>query len=170
MHKKEIISDWFYRYNNDIYNFLIYYTGKTDMEDLVQEVFIKALKRLHQFDGRSSPKTWLFTIARNTAIDEMRKQKRQKSEETVELNDRIVMIDEQSPIDILLEDESKRELYKLVRSLKRNYRDVIILRGIEQLTIKETATILNWSEDKVKSTYSRALKALRLRRGGAVNE
>ncbi|MGM8214586.1 RNA polymerase sigma factor [Bacillaceae bacterium W0354] len=170
MHRKKLISDWFNQYSHDIYNFLIYYTGQTDMEDLVQEVFIKALKGIDKFDGRASPKTWLFSIARNVAIDEMRKLKRKKINETVELTNDMLIIDQTTPFEILQENEAKKELYKLILSLKQNYRDVLILRGIKELTTKETAIILSWSEDKVKKTYSRALKALRLSRGGSINE
>lgn len=80
---RETISEWFYLYSNDVYNFLVYYTCTTDVEDLVQEVFIKAGRGLHSYKNQASPKTWLFTIARNTAIDEARK-KRQRLAKTVQ--------------------------------------------------------------------------------------
>ncbi|MFC0472450.1 sigma-70 family RNA polymerase sigma factor [Halalkalibacter kiskunsagensis] len=67
------ISDWFYQYSNDIYHYLLYRFGSTDVEDLVQEVFIRAMMGYDSFRSDSSPKTWLFTIARNVAIDENRK-------------------------------------------------------------------------------------------------
>lgn len=80
MSKKEIISTWFYEYSDDIYQFLYYRLSSKhyDVEDLVQEVFIKALRSIEDFQGKSSPKTWLYSIAKNVATDAIRKKKRDK--------------------------------------------------------------------------------------------
>jgi RNA polymerase sigma factor (sigma-70 family) len=159
------ISDWFYQYNKDIYHFLIYYTGSADIEDLVQEVFYRAIKGIDSFQENSSPKTWLFGIARNVGLDEIRKKKRSKIRKTLagrELEDR----KEKSPENILQFNEQNKILYEAIHSLKRNYRDVIILRGIKEFTVPETANILNWNENKVRITYHRALKALQKKKEG----
>src|SRR5690625_6343817 len=74
---EELITDWFDAYADDIYRFLVHYMSTTDVEDIVQEVFIKAIDRYDLFNGESSPKTWLISIARNLAIDEARRKKRQ---------------------------------------------------------------------------------------------
>jgi RNA polymerase sigma-70 factor, ECF subfamily len=163
------ISNWFASYSNDVNNFLVYYTGMRDVEDLVQEVFIKAIKGLDRFKGDAEPKTWLFSIARNVAKDEFRKRKAKMSKDT-QLVDAIFEInDEDTPESIAQSNEIKKELYKAIQSLKDNYREVLILRGIEQLSIKETAVILNWSEGKVRTTYHRALKVLKSE-GGLLHE
>jgi len=75
MDKNDLIEQWFLRYGDDIYKFLVYYTGNRDVEDLVQDVFLKALGSVGSFEVRSQPKTWLLTIARHTAIDHARKQR-----------------------------------------------------------------------------------------------
>ncbi|GAA0454279.1 RNA polymerase sigma factor [Alkalibacillus silvisoli] len=170
MSKKETVSDWFYQYNHDVYNFLIYYTGRRDPEDLVQEVFIKAIKGLDKFDGKSSPKTWLFSIARNVAIDDIRKLKRRGMDQNVDLDEAYNIGHHITPDKIVQEDEEKQELYKAINSLKSNYREALILRGIKELSVSETASVLNWSNQKVRTTYSRALKALREAQGGFQNE
>jgi RNA polymerase sigma-70 factor (ECF subfamily) len=69
------IEKWFLEYGSDVNHFLVYYLGQNNVEDLVQDVFIKALKGLPNFEGRAGPKTWLFAIARNVAIDFERKKK-----------------------------------------------------------------------------------------------
>ncbi|TYS17513.1 RNA polymerase sigma factor [Rossellomorea vietnamensis] len=153
------ISEWFYRYNKDIYHFLIYYTGSSDIEDLVQEVFYRAIKSIDTFKEQSSPKTWLFSIARNVGIDEIRKKKRIKLRHALlekEFEDK----KEKSPESILHLNEQNKILYQTIHTLKRNYRDVIILRGIKEFSVSETAQVLNWSENKVRITYHRALLAL----------
>ncbi|MCM3600983.1 RNA polymerase sigma factor [Robertmurraya korlensis] len=152
------ISEWFYLYNKDIYHFLIYYIGSSDVEDLVQEVFIRAIKGFDTYQQKSSPKTWLFSIARHVGMDEMRKRKR------VRMKQKLLFWEEhtemKTPENILHLNENNRILYQAIQSLKANYRDVIILRGIKELSVSETASILHWNENKVRITYHRALKAL----------
>ncbi|NEU31944.1 RNA polymerase sigma factor [bacterium LRH843] len=163
------ITEWFHEYSNDILNYLIYYTGRTDVEDMVQEVFIRALRRIHTFNELSSPKTWLLSIARNIAIDEMRKQKKETDKQQKLLHFHRES-NHKSPEDIYRLNETNKEIYQTIQTLKQNYRDVLILKGIKELSNKETADILHWSENKVSVTYNRALKALEKRIGGLYDE
>ena len=75
------------------------------------------------------------------------------------------IIQGENPETVLELNERQKELCRAIQSLKSNYRDVIVLRGIKDLSIQETATILTWSENKVRITYHRALKALQKERG-----
>ncbi|MHC0037019.1 RNA polymerase sigma factor [Pseudoneobacillus sp. C159] len=153
------ISEWFQDYSNDIYQFLIYYLGTSDVEDIVQEVFFRAIKKMNAFEEKSSPKTWLFSIARHVAIDEIRRKQRMRVKSLI-LMEKQAEIEINTPEHLLQLSESKKELLEAIRTLKTNYRDVIVLRGIKELSIEETAKILNWKEDKVRLTFHRALKAL----------
>ncbi|MGP4073011.1 RNA polymerase sigma factor [Piscibacillus sp. B03] len=159
---EELITEWFDRYADDIYRFLAYYTSSPDVEDLVQDVFIKAINNFDSFKGNSSPKTWLISIARNLAIDEARKKKRQDWRKLIDTYD---TENEESPEDVYQTTEEKALLYEAIHTLKPNYRDVIILRGIEELSIKEAADVLNWTENKVRITFYRALKVLKTKVG-----
>lgn len=163
------LSEWFYAYNKDVYRFLLYYIGSGDIDDLVQEVFIRAIKGMDSYKGQSSPKTWLISIARNVGIDELRKRKRDqlKKEAAITYYEEE---NETSPDVFLYLNESNQHLYRVIHSLKANYRDVVILRAIKELTIAETADVLNWTESKVRSTYHRALKALEKKREVFQNE
>ncbi len=160
MSNQQIISDWFHDYSDDVYQFLIYRMGSTDVEDLVQEVFIRAIKGLDSFKGNAQPKTWLFSIARNVALDELRKRSRNKWKSYLTFDANQEPVTEETPDTLFQEIEENQKLYEAIQSLKSNYRDVIILRGIKDLTVTETSSILNWSENKVRSTYHRAKKAL----------
>ncbi|OCA83072.1 RNA polymerase [Bacillus sp. FJAT-27225] len=170
MSRKEIISEWFHMYSHDVFNFLIYYTGKRDVEDLVQETFIKALKGLDSFNYNASPKTWLFTIARNVAIDEARKKKNRIWETITKLDKRHEGISGDTPETIFEGNEQAQELLTAIQKLKQNYRDVVILRGIKEMSVAETAEILDWTPDMVRTNYHRALKALRNQKGGGFSE
>lgn len=137
----------------------MYYTNSNEVDDLVQETFIKAIKGLKSFKMEASPRTWLYSIARNVGVDFLRKNKR--------INDRQFLSDDiegksdlTTPDKIFQFNETKKELYEAIHRLKQTYRDVIILRAIKEFNIMETAGILNWSEAKVRITFHRALKSL----------
>lgn len=158
MNPHEQIEQWFIQYGNDIHNYLVYYTENQDVEDLVQEVFIKAMKAIDGFQGRSNPKTWLFSIARNIAIDLSRKRKLIKWVPDQLL--RYFSSGEKSPDEIVEMNEDRQILYQAIQKLKSNYRDVILLREIHSLSVQEVAEILDWSHSKVNVTLHRAIKAL----------
>lgn len=153
------ISDWFHQYSNDLYHFFVYYLGSTDVEDLVQEVFIRAIKKQDSFQEKSSPKTWLFSIARHIAIDEIRRKQRGRVKEFI-FKQSVDSYSTNTPEQVLEFNETNKELFKAIQTLKKSYRDVVVLRGIKELSVSETAEILNWKEEKVRLTFHRALKAL----------
>jgi RNA polymerase sigma-70 factor, ECF subfamily len=166
MSNNRMIADWFHLYSDRIYTFLVYRMGTPDVEDLVQEVFIRALNSMDSFKRNANPKTWLYSIARNLAIDELRKKHRQKLSITSfsHSNNEAASLD--TPETLLFLNEENRELLAKINQLKTNYRDVLLLRGINDLDVKETAEILNWTENKVRITYHRACKKLQKNSGG----
>lgn len=159
MDKNDLIEQWFLRYGDDIYKFLVYYTGSRDVDDLVQDVFLKALGSVESFQGRSQPKTWLLTIARHTAIDHARKKRLRSWLPNMWLSQ--LTSDEKTPEEQLDLQEEQQALYRAIQQVKPAYREVLILRGIKGLSAKETAEILQWSENKVNVTLHRAMKAVR---------
>ncbi|MBS4191719.1 RNA polymerase sigma factor [Bacillus sp. FJAT-49705] len=152
------IEQWFYHYEKEITRYLVYYTGSKDVEDLVQDTFLRAYLSYERFRYDSNPKTWLISIARNSAIDYYRKRTAWKN-----LKEKLL---KQSPIDSIQIDESivqKSELvqlYKAINQLKANYRDVVLLRGIAELSAAETAEVLGWTTNKVNVNFYRATKKL----------
>jgi RNA polymerase sigma-70 factor (ECF subfamily) len=139
-----------------------------DAEDVLQETFVKALRGLKTFEGRSSLSTWLFRIATNEALMLLRKKKPdtisideereddEGSPEPVQLVDWCCM-----PESELLSDESKRHMEAAIQKLSPALRAVFELRDIEGLSVKETADILNVTESVVKTRLLRARLKLR---------
>jgi len=159
--QREIISNWFNLYSQDVFNFLVYYSGTVDVEDLVQEVFIKAARGLSTYRNQSTPKTWLFSIARNLAIDKAKKKETKFSQTSIAfqeeaLNQHVGF----SPEQILIDHEEKQVLYRKINQQKKKYREVLILRGIQGLSVSETAQVLGCKETAVRTNYHRAIKAL----------
>lgn len=153
------VEQWFNEYEKDITNYLVYYTGSKDVEDIVQETFLKAFQFFACFKFESNPKTWLISIARNEAINFYRKKSvlhnlkekllRQTSEIELSITE-----------DIFIQNAEAAQLLEAINALKRNYRDVVLLRGIADLSTEETAEILGWTDNKVNVTFHRAVKKL----------
>ncbi|UIO43468.1 RNA polymerase sigma factor [Brevibacillus brevis] len=166
-HSGARIEQWFLTYSQDVYRFLVYYTGRTDIDDLIQETFIRALKAM-QGTEIENPKTWLFAIARNVAIDERRKAKLISWLPDIFLQH--LVSQDKTPEESLMLSENKRLLYEMINQLKSSYRDVLILRGIKGLSSKETAEVLGWTEAKVNLTLHRAIKAIQNKRHVSIAE
>ena len=72
--KESIFHRLYDEYHQDVFQFLIYLVkNRTVAEDLSHEVYVRVLKAYERFEGKSSEKTWLFSIAKNVAIDYFRK-------------------------------------------------------------------------------------------------
>ncbi|MFC0300216.1 RNA polymerase sigma factor [Virgibacillus soli] len=157
---KQIITDWYTQYNDEIYRFVLMLTGNHEQaKDLTHDTFIKAFINLGSFQNQTSAKNWLYQISRNLTIDYFRK--RNPVNVLMKAINPNHNWQENIPESILLLGEKEQQLYKSLRKIKRSYREVIILRKIKELSIKETAEILNWSESKVKVTLFRGLHALK---------
>lgn len=150
-----------YLENSDIvYRYIYFQVRQKELaEDLTQETFYRAFKNLHTFNKQASISTWLLRIARNATFDHFRRRRIIQffsfgKEETVDL----VNV---TPEEKLLKKEITKQLYNAIDSLKKDYREIIILRKLNENTIKESAFILGWTETKVKSTMQRAFVALK---------
>ncbi|TDQ41572.1 RNA polymerase sigma factor SigX [Aureibacillus halotolerans] len=160
-----LFEELYNKYHNDLFNFLYYMVkNKEQAEDLIQEVYIKVLHSYDSFEGKSSEKTWLFSIARHVAIDWMRKQGRRKeySGDWFDLlsTEGALTAPDPQPEDQLLINEEKRKLYEGLNKCNEKHRSVLVLRYLQSMSIAETAAVLGWTESKVKTTQHRALKKL----------
>ncbi|MFB3167421.1 RNA polymerase sigma factor [Neobacillus sp. 179-C4.2 HS] len=156
----EYIHTLYEEYFDDVYHYLLYFTNsKTDAEDLTQDTFIKVLKNYDSFRQESSMKTWILSIARRTAIDHYRRKKLISILPSI-LSD-ISKSKDFFPEAEMDHCEDWAILQKALLTLKPDYRNVVILRGLKEFSIKETAEVLNWKESKVKTDYHRAIKLLK---------
>ncbi|WP_342600835.1 RNA polymerase sigma factor SigX [Psychrobacillus sp. FSL H8-0483] len=153
-------------YHQDVFQFLIYLVkNRQTAEDLVQEVYVRVLRAYSKFEGKSSEKTWLFSIAKNVAIDHFRKHAVRKKRlfdsfdwETMQLASTDML-----PEDLVQLNDEMKTLLIALDECTGDQKMVIIMRYFQELSIAETAQILNWTEGKVKTTQHRAVKALRQR-------
>ncbi|WP_407268526.1 RNA polymerase sigma factor [Radiobacillus sp. PE A8.2] len=157
-YKKQIL-EWYEIYSAPIYRYILLMIGDHEQaKDLTHDTFLKAYSSNSDFQGMTSDKNWLYRIARNVAIDYMRKRKPIRF--LVESIGSLPSPDG-CPESIIQLVEDQTQLFRSLRKLKRSYQEVIILRKIQELSIQETAEVLNWKESKVKTTLFRALSALK---------
>ncbi|MFB5284474.1 RNA polymerase sigma factor [Peribacillus sp. Hz7] len=154
------ISEIYRHYYLDVYRFLICFSGnQNDAEDLTQEVFIRVLNSLSNLNRVNNLKTWIFSIAKHIAIDHYRRKK--FISVFKEGFFKQIVSTEKEPSELIEQNEIKRIIHMAISKLKPNFRAVLILRGINEFSIKETSEILQCSESKVKVDYHRALKELK---------
>lgn len=157
------LEDIYDKYRDSIYSYLFYQTGNTAIsEELCQEVFLKAFKAIGSFQGRSSVKTWLYSIAHNTYVTWY---KREKKYEIISLdNEEVNMLKScQWQPEVAMEKlENSIEIRKVLAGLKEEHRNVLILSELQELSYEEIANTLNWNLSKVKSTLYRARIQFRL--------
>ncbi|MFH1111944.1 MAG: sigma-70 family RNA polymerase sigma factor [Patescibacteria group bacterium] len=155
------------RYLKPIYGFVYRFTNNIqDTDDITQEVFVKVWKNLKKFDQTKNFKTWLFTIAKNTAIDWLRRHRdivfsdliKTEDGESLENN---IIDDAPLPSEIFERQHLAQELNLVVGKLPAIYQTVLSLYYKEEFTLQEVSEILGESVNTVKSRHWRAIKALR---------
>ena len=155
------ITEIYQLHSDQVFRYVFYMVhNEHTAEDLTQETFIKVHRSLETFQFQSSIQTWVYQIARNTTLDYLKRKKLVSFFDPSRLL-QLIKESERSAIDIVTHTEEREQLYMYLLALKKEYREVLILRKINELSVKETALILNWSEDKVKSMTARGLKKLK---------
>ncbi|MBV6716279.1 RNA polymerase sigma factor [Paenibacillus chitinolyticus] len=156
------------QYGDDVWRYAYALTGNYEQSnDIAQEVFLKVHLKMSTFRGQSSFKTWLFSITRNIAINEMKSSYFRrillfgnvKSTRTV-----------QSAEVSYMANQAAADLREIIMGLSRKLREVLILSLEHELTIQEMAELLHISEGTVKSRMSRARKEVEKRWGNLNHE
>ena len=152
------------QYHNDVFKFLIYLMRDRDQaEDLMHEVYVRVLRAYAGFEGKSSEKTWLFSIAKNVAIDHFRKNtvRRRHAFDQFDWEKSELVATGTLPDELTVLNEEMSELLLALDTCTGDQKMVIHMRYIHDLSIAESADILGWTEGKVKTTQHRAIIALR---------
>ncbi|MBI5306056.1 sigma-70 family RNA polymerase sigma factor [Candidatus Wolfebacteria bacterium] len=146
------------KYQPKIYRFIYYKVShREEAEDLCHQVFLNAWQNIadYKYQGFSFS-AWIYSIARNKVIDYYRTKKNHQNIDDVQ-----IIIDDGGP-NVNLDDKIEKEnLKKAICELLPDEQDIIILRFIEDMNLKDTAKILNKSEISVRVKQHRAIKNLR---------
>lgn len=144
-----------------------FFRNRSQVEDLAQEVFLKAYSQLSNYEGRGSFEGWLTRIATNTCLNELRTRKRHPESLVSELTDEEGSWLEEQLGGVSTESSPERNVIiadladKLLGRLSPDDRVVLTLMDGEGLSVKEVAEATGWSQSKIKVQAFRARRRMR---------
>jgi RNA polymerase sigma-70 factor (ECF subfamily) len=161
----ELIDQLIELYQHRLLRYLLFLTGRREVaEDLFQETWMRVLLRGAQYNGKARFDTWLFTIARNLVIDLSRKRTMASLDEMSEGEDERpfeIAIDGPSPLEQFRSREDSAEVAEVLLKLEPAYREVLVLRFHEEMSLDEIAKMTKAPLSTVKSRLYRGLAALK---------
>jgi len=158
------------KYYARILNFIYRFVGNREIaEDLTQEVFLRVYKSSGRYYPQAKFQTWIFTIAKNVSLNEVRRKRKTISidqeygqdgeHKKFQLPDNKIL----GPDKEMIKQEKVVEVRKAINSLPANQRTAVILRRYEDFSYSDIAKTLGCSVEAVKSLLSRAKEALKNR-------
>jgi RNA polymerase sigma-70 factor (ECF subfamily) len=169
-----LISEIVDRYQYRLVRYLIYLTGSREhVEDLAQETWVRVLARSNQYEGRSRFEAWLFSIARNLAFDRLRQRQILSLDDSPatapdgNTSTTLPAPHHSSPFLAAARSEDAKRLAGALELLDPKYREVLLLRFQEDLSLLEIAKVVGVPVTTISSRIHRGLKLLRSQwRGG----
>lgn len=136
-------------------------SDRSEVEDVVQEVFFKVYRKMEGFAWKSAFYTWVYRIALNTATDHLKKRRNKSAASLEELTGFDVPDAGPTPAAGLSSDELRQALAVAIGELPEKYRNIIVLREYEDLAYDEIADVLDCSKGTVESRLFRARARLK---------
>jgi RNA polymerase sigma-70 factor (ECF subfamily) len=152
------------RYEAKLLNYIlkISNTNREDAEDILQEVFVKAYQNLNDFDLNFKFSNWIYSIAHNTTISAFRKKKvrpQTVSWEDKDLNN--ILKPTLDVEDTNLQKLTYKHILKVINQLPLKYKDVLILKFVEEKNYREISDILHKPMGTIAALINRAKKSLK---------
>lgn len=162
------LSELIARYQNRLYRYLLRMVRQpSEAEDLFQQTWLKVVEKIRSFDASRNFDAWLFTLARNLAIDHLRRIRPQSLDEPVgdegggeTAADRLAST-EDAAFDRALAAERRMQIGEAMAGLPVTYREVLSLRFEEEMKIEEIAQVTGAPLSTVKTRLRRSLEQLR---------
>lgn len=150
------------QYQHRLMRYLTYVVGnRQTAEDLFQDTWLRVLERGSQYDGEHQFSAWLFSVARNLAIDHLRKKKHVSLEtEENEVPIAIPVSAGPSAFEVVAGAEKSEQIFEALTKVPTEYREAIVLRFHEELSLEEIAAVTRAPLGTVKSRIYRGLSAL----------
>src|ERR1035437_5277189 len=164
---KDVFNEIVNRYLKLVYKFVYRLIGnEKEAEDISQVIFLKTWKNIRKFDTEKTFKTWIFSIAKNTSIDYLRKRKdipmslfdNEQGGNVIEDN---LTSEEPDASEIFSLAQDKNQVQAIMNKLSIIQKEVIILKYVNEMSLSEIAVILDIPVDTAKSHHRRALIKMR---------
>ena len=131
---------------------------RDDIEELVQDTFVRAFGSIDSFRGDSSLRTWLFTIERRLVVDRRRAARRRRGEVQVQEDD---LATEFTALDGVVADETEQRLVSAMSRLSPMQKEVFTLRVSEGMSYRDIAALVGSTEGAARVHYHNALRAVK---------
>lgn len=153
------IKEAYEQYFNTVYGYLCTLTGGNYnlAEELTQETFYRATKKISEFRGESKMSTWLCQIAKYVYYQSLDKKRRRKE---VSFDDAVELAMQEETEKSIEDAEAKMNIFKEIYKLSSPMRDVVMLRLTGELSFKEIGDIMAQSENWARVTFYRAKQIL----------
>ncbi len=155
------------RYLNSIYRFTYHMTNnQSEAEDITQETFVKVWKNLHRYKMTNTFKSLIFTIAKNTTLDHLRKKKIPVFSSFEDRDGKNILIDtlsdpETLPANLIEKAEQKGILNECLQQLNPEDREILILHYQDEFTFDTIGKMLKKPLNTIKSRHRRSLAKIR---------
>lgn len=123
-------------------------------EEITQETFFKALRSMHQFDGKKDIRAWLFTIAKNTYFTHYNKKQREVNQVEVSVPDDVRVVE------YLVNEEQAFEIHHFLHTMEEPYKEVFSLRTFGELSYEKIGQLFGKSDGWARVTFYRAKKKI----------
>lgn len=157
-------EDILHEYSTPVYSFCMRLIGnEEDAKDLTQDIFVKIWKNLEKFDSSKSLKTWIFTIARNTCYDWLRKKKNLFFSQLNQEENFEDTITDYEPLqdELFIQKENVGRVESALKILSEDQVEVVTLHYTENFSFEEIAKLLRKSTNTIKSQNRRALEKMK---------
>lgn len=155
----ENIEEIYNEYASTVYKYILCICKNPQLaEEITQETFVIAIKKIHQFRGECKISVWLCQIAKHLLYKQYKKENNLKE---ISLNTFEDLKIDECIEERLEEKENKIKLYKIIQMLDEKTREVIYLRMQGDLSFKEIGEILNKSESWARVTFFRGKQKIK---------
>lgn len=153
-------------YEDKVYNLCLRMcSDREDARDLAQEAFLKAWRGLRFYKQEAAFSTWLYRLTSNVCIDYLRQKKRRSTVSFVTADEEGVQLDIPDPTPTpeqqVMDEQTKEQVANAMSQLEEEFRLVLTLRVVEELSYDEIAEIMELKVGTVKSRLARAREKLR---------
>ncbi len=159
------IERMYREYFTPVYRYTLSLVRDPDLaEEITQETFFRALKKIDSYRGEASLRAWLCQIAKNICLDTAKKGTRQVSLENISDEENAsgsIVTEVQTPEEQLLQKQTAMNIYRILHSLKEPYKEVFQLRTFGGLNFAEISELFGKSESWARVTYYRSRMMIR---------
>ncbi|MBP1949276.1 sigma-70 family RNA polymerase sigma factor [Virgibacillus litoralis] len=164
MNPAEAIAEIMDLYGDEIKRLIYTYVkNNADTDDVTQEVFMTIYQKLSTFQGKSTLKSWVYSIAINKSKDHLRswRSRNKRLKEKLSQSARFLEKSDETPEEYMIRENESSDLLDKVMKLPINYREVIILYYFKELSAKEISYALNMKEVSVRTRLNRGREKLK---------